>query len=965
MNAFFRNRSPEGVRFLSLKWKALLLTSLVLVAVTVSYTGLNYFVLDQQFQKRRLSIQQEYARQVQGLLDQSSQRLRQLGAILASLPDIQRQLAGPPSGDMTAAFDHLWTNLAIDRGMEVLVLFSDPGHAAIARGWRAGDARAKRLTQTVKRVIENETPEELYDCANECIQFAVIPVLSPGDRSGAMVLGVSLADVVLDFQRVSGADMGLIASAPIPDPGSADTTRYLKNWRQRVVAVSNSARNIPLLSAVAARFPFSQPIEAAIYESVEGHAFEVRLVPLAGSPKMGQAHLVVIAEVTGQVQEIQGTTHRNIALGIGGLIVAESLLLAVLWGPMSRLKRAASNLPLLAESAFTQVRAAISGMHAGRWLRDEVDVLNTTAVTLSSQLETLHGELDKKSQDLAERVNELGQERDFVTQVLDTAQVIILTQNRHHEILMTNPYAETLAGYSRAELLGRSFLSLMARDQPTVGQFSYLADLVSGASVHAQEECDLRCKDDSTLQVVWHHSRLKGLSRDDPMILSVGMDITARKRAEMRLAWLADHDPLTGLFNRRRLQEELEEAIARAKRYEHSGALIFFDLDQFKYVNDTSGHPAGDRLLEALGGSLPQVLREIDVIGRLGGDEFAIVLGRADAQEASQVAKKILEHITDSEFRFGSKIHKVSASIGIALFPAHGSNVKDLLTHADLAMYQAKETGRGRWHVFSFEDQGQRLMQERVLWKERVENALAEKRFVLFVQPIVEIRSGITCHYEVLVRMRADDGSLISPANFIEVAERAGLIHAIDRMVLSEAMRSLAKLKRHGRQISFSINLSAHAFNDPELLPFVQRLLYETNLDPKQVILEMTETAAVADLGSARRLIEAIRDLGCAFALDDFGRGFSSFYYLKELPMEYVKIDGSFIRGLADRPDDQALVRAMGQIAKAFGKKTVAEHVETGAVLNLLAQFEIDYAQGYFTGKPVEMSAAFADDVAA
>ncbi|MGH8603863.1 MAG: cache domain-containing protein, partial [Gammaproteobacteria bacterium] len=210
LNAFFRNSSPRGVRFLSLKWKALLLTSLVLLAVTVSYTGLNYFSLNQQFQKRRISIQQEYARQVQGLLDQSSQRLRQLGTVLASLPEMQRQLSRSPSADMATGFDRLWTNLALDRGMEVLVLFSDPGHTVIARGWRPGDTRAKGLAQTVKRVIENETPEELYDCANKCLQFAVIPVLGPGNRSWAMVLGVSLADVVLDFQRVSGADMGLV-----------------------------------------------------------------------------------------------------------------------------------------------------------------------------------------------------------------------------------------------------------------------------------------------------------------------------------------------------------------------------------------------------------------------------------------------------------------------------------------------------------------------------------------------------------------------------------------------------------------------------------------------------------------------------------------------------------------------------------------------------------------------------------
>lgn len=942
--------------FVSLKWKALVLTSLVLVGVTASYTGLNYLVLNQQFEKRRTDIQQDYARQVQGLLDQSSKRLQQIGVALASLPDVQRVLAQKPTPNLLKSFDELWSDLSIDIGMATLALFATPEMPIVARGWDQGDPRSDRLRRVVRRVIDEEQPHNLYYCIQNCVQFAVVPVLAGEGTAGALVLGVSLADVVLDFQRVSGIDMGLLADAAADTRPQLDDSRSLAAWRRRVVSVSNPDRNIPLLRLAASKFPMFSALEMPRYVDFRGRTFEVRVEPLAGSRGVGRAHLAAIADVTTAVTEIEETTRRNLLIGLAGLLVAETLLLAILWGPMSRLRRSAATLPLLAAAAFSKVREAIAPAHAKRWLRDEVDVLNGTALTLSSQLEQLHGEL-------AARVEELKQERDFVTQVLQTAQVIILTQDDRRRILTANPYAEALSGYSHQELRGRRFQALVAAPDPR--REDGLTEITAELRLHLEEESDLRCKDGSTLNIVWHHSRLATRAGDQPMILSVGIDITARKRAELKLSWLADHDPLTGLFNRRRLLEELEEAVARAKRYEHSGALMFLDLDQFKYVNDTSGHPAGDRLLETLGESLPALLREVDVIGRLGGDEFAVVLGQAGAEEATQVAKKVLAHIQGSEFRYGDRLHKVSASIGIALFPEHGSNAKDLLSYADLAMYQAKDSGRGRCHVYSEDDQSHRILHERVLWKEKVETALAERRFVLCVQPIVEVQTGITSHYEVLLRMRDSDGGLLSPATFIEVAERVGLIDAIDRLVLSEAIGWQAKLKRHGRRVTFAINLSGHAFNDTELLPYLKRLLYESGLDPKQVILEMTETAAVADVRNARRLMEAIRELGCSFALDDFGRGFSSFYYLRELPMEYVKIDGSFVRGLVERPDDQALVKAMGQIAKAFGKKTVAEHVESREVLALLRDFEIDYAQGYFTGKPVEVDAVFAEPGAA
>ena len=633
-------------------------------------------------------------------------------------------------------------------------------------------------------------------------------------------------------------------------------------------------------------------------------------------------------------------------------MLSELLLLAILWAPMSRLRRAAAHLPWLAEGAFAKVRAAIPEPRLAHFARDEVDVLDDTAIALSLQLEALNSEVENQTRDLSERMIEITQQRNFVTHILETAQAIILTQDQNNKILTVNSYGLTITGYALSELRGQPFLALLAQEASIESAQNYLAELVNGEREHIEEECDLRCKNHDTLNIVWHHSRLAGQAKDDLMILSVGMDITARKKAELRLAWLANHDPLTGLYNRRRFTEELNDMIAAAKRYHRTGALLFLDLDQFKYINDTSGHRAGDRLLCRLSELLPSILREVDVIGRLGGDEFGVILNQATTDEAIQVTRKIITHISELDFSVGERIYQLSASIGIALFPEHGTNTEDLLAQADLAMYRVKESGRGGWHLLSREDQSQRLMHERVFWKQQVEHALRENRFLLYVQPILGIRDRTTSHYEVLLRMRGDDGEIIGPAQFIEVAEKTGLIHSIDRMVMSETIRYQALAREQGLWVTFTMNLSAHAFKNPDLLNLLKQLLKETELDPRKLIFEMTETAALADVMAARQFMEAINEIGCDFALDDFGTGFSSFYYLKSLPFKFIKIDGSFIRKLGEHADDQILVKAIGEIAKAFGKKTIAEYVEDEETLSLLAEYEIDYAQGYYIGRP-------------
>lgn len=957
-------KSTSSARFLSLKWRALLLTSLVLMAVTGAYAAYSSYEFHKLFKERRELVHDQNARQVQGLLEQSAKRLQQLGMTVAALPTVQRSLAAWSPAEAEDAspaakdIEGILSILDLDLGIQTAAIFSSALTPIAAHGWTKTTTDQRQLSSAIEQAMTQETPIGLYQCEGGCTQFAAVPILGRTHSIGVVVLGASPADLILDFQKVSGSDIGLLVLNTAERTGS-DSSRSIAPWRAEIVALSNLEKNIALLRQLTTSFATPQILTDPAVIQQAGHSYEIRLVRLNQFEPKTHAYLVFIEDISGELGRIEIATHRTIELGATGLVISESLLLAILWTPMSRLRRAADTLPMLAEAAYDQVRTAITRQQSRRWSRDEVDVLDDTAIALSHQLETLNQQVTDRTRDLSARMRELAAEKGFITHILDAAQALILTHDRQHNIVMANRYSEILSGYSAEELQGKPLLSLLAQDALEPGIKGGLDELTAQKRDHLEEEWDIRCKDGSTLNIVWHHSLLSGQDSSLAATLSIGMDITARKNAEFRLAWLADHDPLTGLLNRRRFQEELKEALASTKRYGHGGALLFFDLDQFKYVNDTSGHRAGDQLLERLGEHLPQLLREIDVLGRIGGDEFAVVLPRATDEEAVNVARKILAYVGDTEFLLSGRAHKVSASIGIALFPQDGDNVGDLMARADIAMYQVKDTGRDGWHLFSQNDESHRLMQERFLWKERIEKALAEKRFLLYVQPIVKIPDGHASHYEVLLRMKGEDGEIIAPAQFIEVAERSGLIHAIDRMVLSSAIRYLAMLDSRGISVTFAINLSAHAFNTPELLDHLRNLLKETGLNPRQVILEMTETAAIGDLNAAKIMLAAIHDLGCRFALDDFGTGFSSFYYLRELPMEFVKIDGAFIRKLAENPDDQALVMAMGQIARAFGKTTIAEQVENAETLRLLEQYGIDYSQGYFTGRPAPVESVF------
>ncbi|MEO1767738.1 EAL domain-containing protein [Thiobacter aerophilum] len=428
-------------------------------------------------------------------------------------------------------------------------------------------------------------------------------------------------------------------------------------------------------------------------------------------------------------------------------------------------------------------------------------------------------------------------------------------------------------------------------------------------------------------------------------------DVTRERQTAEQLIYLAERDSLTGLYNRHRFQEELTRMVADADRRQSHGALLFFDLDEFKYVNDTFGHRAGDAMLIRVAGEVSSLIRRNEIFSRLGGDEFAVLMPDASEKEASMLGERIVRAISQIPFRFEGQNIRLTTSLGIALYPDHADNAEELIAHADTAMYQAKEAGKNAWRVYRADLDASRQMLSRLTWNERIVNALEKGLLRLHFQGIYGAHDQRLSHLEVLVRMvdEADPDRLIMPGHFIPVAEANGKILDIDRWVITESVKLLAQAPERP---SLAVNISGRSFDDPLLPQFIGETLAQHGVEPHRLMVELTETAAVSDLHDAQRFIEALHVTGCRICLDDFGSGFSSFAYLKHLKADILKIDGLFIRNLPNDYDNQVFVKAIVDVARGMRKTVIAEYVEDEDTLAMLRRFGVDLVQGYHLDMP-------------
>ncbi len=459
---------------------------------------------------------------------------------------------------------------------------------------------------------------------------------------------------------------------------------------------------------------------------------------------------------------------------------------------------------------------------------------------------------------------------------------------------------------------------------------------------------------------IWIRVTARSVTEADgaPVVLAVCEDITEARKLSEELSYQAAHDGLTGLYNRREFEKRLDKAIGDAQRQQREHAVMYMDLDQFKVINDTCGHVAGDELLRQLSTVLQQRVSRRDVLARLGGDEFGVLLERCTAVNASRVAESVRQAIADFQFVWGDRTFGLGVSIGVVPITAASADINDVLSMADTACYAAKDQGRNRVHVYREDDIELARRQGEMQWVSRIRHALVENRMRLWCQAIRPMEAPMEdgagrLHYEILLRMIDEQGQVVAPGAFLPAAERYNLASRLDRWVVASTLGWLEDNPETLASMALcAINLSGRSLGDPEFLDFLLAALEGSGVPPAKLCFEITETAAISNLSAATLFIRRLKELGVSFALDDFGSGLSSFAYLKNLPVDFLKIDGMFVRDVVDDPIDFALVRSINDIGHVMGKRTIAEFVESEAVVERLRAIGVDFVQGYWIGRP-------------
>jgi diguanylate cyclase (GGDEF)-like protein/PAS domain S-box-containing protein len=517
-------------------------------------------------------------------------------------------------------------------------------------------------------------------------------------------------------------------------------------------------------------------------------------------------------------------------------------------------------------------------------------------------------------------------------------------------IEFANPAASTLFGYPISEMLGRMFPAMLA--EPFQEQYSVaLRDYGHGKPVSVigtNREVVGRDQEGTGFSMELSLSEVRhGQAR---FLAAVVRDISERKRAEAQLRRMADHDSLTGQLNRVSFEQAVTRHVEYAARYGSGGSVIALGIDNFQYVNQSLGAPSGDELVTTLAGLIRRRLRKTDLLARVGGDIFGVLVHGTDKAKAMVVADELIGIVRRHAFVLSGEGLRVTMSGGVAGLGDRQVTGAELLAEAEAAMHSAKEAGRDR--IAGFDPGGRGEADERRAWSERVRQATEKGLFVLASQPIIDIASGKATQHEILLRMRGDGGGLVLPGEFLATAERFGLVGGLDRWVTQQSVRLIEAHKKEGRDLTLEVNLSGRTMGDVQFLAEVKRELQSSGINPASLIFEVTETAAVADIEQARHFAQSLSKLGCSFALDDFGAGYASFYYLKHLPVSYLKIDGEFVRELPRSKTDQLIVKALVEACGGLGIKTVAEFVGDQATMDQVRELGVDYAQGFLLGKP-------------
>ncbi|MDF1582491.1 MAG: EAL domain-containing protein [Methyloprofundus sp.] len=909
----------KNKRFLSLKWKFAFGLGLVLISL---YSAYAYYVYNQavdNFSDSRSAAQTNQINIARALTEESFFVLDRFVESILLIQDDQQLLP---------LFDEHWQHWQVIWGLENAVLYNR--QSAVIGQW---GKNVKAAPEIISRTLTQETPQHQIVCDQGCFQQILTPVLLHSEVVGVLSVSLALSDTLLQYQQTIHSDLGVLISAN----------------SKTLSAVTQAEKNNLLWQEASTRFTLAAFLDLGRVFVKDMQRYEIRVFPIS-LESLSAPYFVIINDITGDYESLQKKLLQLGVIGLAGLFLVIFVLFFTIHYTLERITQLSQALPLLVQHQYQGFTQKLKNQ-SNTIVNDEVNQLSETAAYVARELEILDNNAEKNTKLLLKKSQELEEERDFVAQLIDTAPIFIITQNMQGEILSVNKEGLMDMGLAAADVIGMPFAKLIF-DKEHLQKLEQLR--LKKAFKEVTFDDRLALATDEPLYISWIHTILRAKNnKQESVVLSLGVDVTERHVADDQLIWLASHDQLTGLGNRRHFQHTLDTMLAIAERYKEQVALFYLDLDQFKIINDTHGHQAGDELLQVIANVLKKEIRETDLLCRIGGDEFTLVIPTATQEGIDILANKLLYALTQVKYTINEQPHPISFSIGVAVYPRHGQTQQELLANADLAMYHAKKMGRSRYHIFSPEFEYQAVLTEQLRWKHIIEQAIKQDEFVLYYQPILNIKRKKISHYECLLRIQQKDGTLLMPSDFIIQAEQIGIIDKIDHLVLRKAIEQHLAFQAIGNNARLAINLSGRSMNDMDILPYIEQLLSQPGVKPELIIFEITETSAVSNFMSAKSMIKQLKALGCRFALDDFGVGFSSFYYLKSLPVDYVKIDGSFVKQMDASEEDRIFVKVLTEVSQAFGKKIIAEFVENKEILALLEQQGVDYAQGYYISKPI------------
>ncbi len=931
--------------YLSLKWKAVVFLSLVLISLTGIWVGQHIYKTISTYDKRLEDLQTRQQAILTQLLEDNFLRLSQLSQLIAEMPEIQLAKEPGTSNALQQYLENEWIKLNINTGIDYIGLYSIDGEAIGSAFSHLLFQNQEQLQSAISQAMEahgTQAPRSFLFCGFGCSQFVIEPfVLSDG--SEALILtGQNIADIIQRYQQVSNNDLAVLLP-PQPESSPAmDTGRSLEDWNRRLWAASQFQQTLAQLRVIQKKMAF-QALDDSDSSDFEDQKLLLNRLRLTDYRSYGQApEFLAISNETQQHNNLVNSVKISVLIGAFALLVSELILILIMLNPLRRLFSVVEALNLLPKHQYREASEKIG--YGSAYLQDELTLLEKSTRFVTRELEALHIEVEDKNESLQEQIAVITRSRAFLERLIDSSHLFIATQRLDGTILTTNArfekefkrpisnFSELFVSRDSRETFQQR-VELLAKDKCEVIQVDAEFANDQGLPIYLDWTCSL-VEDEKGRRI----------------ILAIGIDLTQRKRDEEALEWLANNDPLTGIGNRRGFQHDLQKVLDTQK----SGAVVFIDVNRFKQINDLYGHTVGDNVLIQIAESLRASVRSTDSISRLAGDEFTVVLPGIEPGQLEKLLQKLSVQLSGQlPLSGGERFVEYNVSVGAAMIPTHGTTEQELIVHADMAMYQAKKRGGDQWQVFDPASNDLADLRRDHDLTSLLKQALKRNDlFQLNFQPIFAIKNETVSHYEVLLRLKDLAGNAVYPSDFIPAAERMGLIRLVDEWVMDQAIQKLAATCKAGHQLSFSINVSAPTLQSSSFPDILISLVRKHGVDPSSVIVELTETAYIENFQMVLTNLERINEAGVLVALDDFGVGFSSFSYLKKLPLSYVKLDGSYILDLENNRDNQVFVESLNKMVNAFGMRTIAEFVEDEATLRKLEELGVAYAQGYYIGKP-------------